>query len=294
MITLDTLCSISVFSTLDNADVQDVAATAADVHLIAGEWLISEGDQPAFFVLLAGEMEVAKSVGGSDLTINVYHKGDYFGEVPILLGTTAIASLRAKTDARVLRLEADDFHALVSRSQKFAAVILQTMTRRVKHLQDLAFDAPANRALIVGRPADLECHDLRQFLAGNHVSFRWLDPDDPLAVRSIPPDACEGPYPIVVLPDGATMKNPTRRDVAEHLGLQTSPEQTSYDVVIVGGGPAGLAAAVYGASEGLKHPDDRARSAGRTGGNQFAHRKLSGVSDRAVGRRTGNAGLAAG
>lgn len=252
MITPDILCSLPIFATLDDADLQDVAAGAADVHLIAGEWLVSEGDQPAFFVLLEGALAVTKMVAGNEHGINHYQAGDYFGEVPILLGTTAIASLRAKTDARVLRLEPDDFHSLVSRSAKFAAMILQTMTRRVQHLQEIAFDTPATRTLIVGRPADLECHDLRQFLSGNHISYRWLDPDDPLAARFIPVEANEGPYPIVVLTDGALMKDPDRRDVAERLGLQTKPEQTSYDVVIVGGGPAGLAAAVYGASEGLK------------------------------------------
>ena len=252
MITPDMLCSLPIFAMLDAADLQDVAAAAADVHLVACEWLISEGEQPAFFVLLEGGLEVTKSVGGNEQIINHYEKGDYFGEVPILLGTTAIANLRAETDARVLRLDADDFHTLVSHSEKFAAKILQTMTRRVQHLQHLAFETPANRTLIVGRPADLECHDLRQFLAGNHVSYRWLDPDDPLAARSIPAQANEGPYPVVVLPDDTAMKNPSRRDIADRLGLQTKPTQKSYDVVIVGGGPAGLAAAVYGASEGLR------------------------------------------
>ena len=226
--------------------------SAADIHLTAGEWLVHEGELPAFFVLLSGDLEVTKVVGGTEQVINQYHPGDYFGEVPLLLGSTILANLRALNDVRVLRLEAADFQGLIARSEKLAAHLVQTMTRRVMHLQHLALETPADRTLIVGRPADLACHDLRQFFAGNHILFRWLDPADPTAAPLIPAGVGEGPYPAVVFADGSVLKNPTNRQAAQRLGLQTAPTQSVYDVVIVGGGPAGLAAAVYGASEGLR------------------------------------------
>ena len=252
MITPDLLRDIALFASLDEVALQEISISAADIHLTEGEWLVHEGEPPAFFVLLSGDLEVTKVVGGAEQVINQYHAGDYFGEVPLLLGSTILANLRAINDVRVLRLEAIDFQALLSRSEKLAAHLVQTLTRRVTHLQHLAFETPANRTLIVGRPADLACHDLRQFLSGNHIPFRWLDPADDAVHSLIPASVGDGPYPVVVLADGSVIKNPTNREAAQRLGLQTAPKQSAYDVIIVGGGPAGLAAAVYGASEGLR------------------------------------------
>jgi len=105
---------------------------------------------------------------------------------------------------------------------------------------------------IIGHRFDLACHDLRDFLARNRVLFRWHDPRDPEARAGMPevPQAGET-YPVVVLPDGSRLVTPTFRELAERLRLDTVPAQPSYDVIIIGAGPAGLAAAVYGASEGL-------------------------------------------
>lgn len=252
MITSDMLRSLALFDSLDDAALQEISVSAADIHLTKGEWLVHEGEQAAFFVLLSGDLEVTKVINGAEQVINHYHPGDYFGEVPLLLGSTILANLRAMNDVRVLRLEAMEFQSLIARSEKVAGNLVQTLTRRITHLQRLALEAPTDRTLIVGRPADLACHDLRQFLAGNHIPFRWLDPADPVAAPLIPASVGEGPYPAIVLADGRVMKNPTNREAAHQLGLQTSPTKSAYDVVIVGGGPAGLAAAVYGASEGLR------------------------------------------
>ena len=252
MITPELLRPLGLFASLEDADLQEIAASSADIHLIADEWLVHEGEMPAFFVLLEGNIEVTKFFSGEEQVINQYHPGDYFGEVPLLLGSTIMANLRALNNVRVLRMEAAEFQSLVARSEKLAATIIQTMTRRVTHLQHIAVEAAPERTLIVGQPADLACHDLRQFLAGNHVPFRWLDPNDARVASLIPAQLATGPYPAVLLPDGTVLKNPSNRVIADKMGLQTTPRQTAYDVVIVGGGPAGLAAAVYGASEGLR------------------------------------------
>ena len=252
MITPDELRAVPLLAGLQDAELREVAAFAADVHLIAGEWLVHEGEQPAFFLLLSGDLEVSKTVAGAEQVINHYHAGDYFGEVPLLMGSTIVANLRATNPVRVLRLDAAGFHSLLTVSETLAAAILRTMTQRVSHLQRLSVETPLEATLIVGHPADLACYDLRQFLSGNRQEFRWLDPADPGAAALIPQSVQEGPYPAVVLPDGSVLRAPTKREVADRLGLQTAPQHSVYDVVILGGGPAGLAAAVYGASEGLR------------------------------------------
>jgi thioredoxin reductase (NADPH) len=106
---------------------------------------------------------------------------------------------------------------------------------------------------VVGHRWSEQSHDTRLFLARNHVPYQWLEIErDPEAERLLTRvDATAEDLPLVLLPDGATLRHPSLLEVADALGLQTRAESTLYDLVIVGAGPAGLAAAVYGASEGL-------------------------------------------
>jgi thioredoxin reductase (NADPH) len=104
---------------------------------------------------------------------------------------------------------------------------------------------------VVGHRWSPDSHRMRDFLARNLVPYRWLDAADRDAAPTL--EAAEsGALPIVALPDGTVLSRPTLQAVAERIGLRTQAELELYDLVIVGGGPAGLAAAVYGASEGLR------------------------------------------
>jgi thioredoxin reductase (NADPH) len=107
---------------------------------------------------------------------------------------------------------------------------------------------------IVGHRFSKESHDLRDFLVRNRVPARWLDVERDSEARELLQVAGIGPerLPVVVLEDGAVLERPSVLELAERLGVTGTPAQDHYDLVVVGGGPAGLAAAVYGASEGLK------------------------------------------
>ena len=96
-------------------------------------------------------------------------------------------------------------------------------------------------------------HEMRDFLARNQIPYRWLDVEaDPEAQRVIEAEGAEGSrLPLLIFGDGTRLEAPSLREVADKVGLQTQAARPFYDLVIVGGGPAGLAAAVYGASEGL-------------------------------------------
>jgi len=251
MITPAELQSIPLFASLPDGEAHALAGRMADVHLRTGEWLIHEGEQPAFFMLVDGSLEVRKVVHGADRRINTYRQGEYFGELPLLLGAPALASLRAIEPSRVARLDDTDFAQLFSSCEHFSSELTRTMTRRFTHLRELAAEAPPPRVTIVGHRYDIACHHLRDFLVRNRVVFRWEDPTRAQLGDAIAPR--EGDvYPMVILPDGERMVTPTLREVADKLGLQTRPSKPLYDVAIIGGGPAGLAAAVYGASEGLR------------------------------------------
>jgi thioredoxin reductase (NADPH) len=107
---------------------------------------------------------------------------------------------------------------------------------------------------VAGSPLSQASFAVKDFLASNHVPYQWLDMDDEATVRDLLSGVPGGAFrqPLVFFPDGTTLVQPTTRQLAEKVGLQTRAKQPFYDLIVVGGGPAGLAGAVYGASEGLR------------------------------------------
>ena len=105
---------------------------------------------------------------------------------------------------------------------------------------------------VVGARWDAEAHRLRDFLGRNLAPFRWLDPEQSDEARNYVQQLGGPPLPAVSFADGTVLSRPSFADVAAHIGLRTRAERPFYDLVVVGAGPAGLAAAVYGASEGLR------------------------------------------
>jgi thioredoxin reductase (NADPH) len=106
---------------------------------------------------------------------------------------------------------------------------------------------------VVGHRWSERSHEIKRFLASNHVPYRWYDVERDAEGRRLCDlaDASPADLPLVLVPDSETLRSPSTLDLAGALGLRTSAQQPLYDVCIVGGGPAGLAAAVYAASEGL-------------------------------------------
>jgi thioredoxin reductase (NADPH) len=249
VITADLLRRIALFAKLPDDESASLAARAADLHLRKDEWLIVEGQNPGFYGLLEGQIDVLKIVNGQEHRLTTYGPGDSFGEVPLLLGSPAIANLRATQPCRVLRLEGADFLQLVSQCRVLSSEITKTMAARVTRLSQFQVEHPAGVVTIIGQAQDPACYDAREFLSRNGVAFVWRESDSGSSPAVDDPRVAPM---IVVLADGTRLENPTFRRLAEALELQTEPGSPDYDVVIVGGGMAGLAAAVYGASEGLR------------------------------------------
>jgi thioredoxin reductase (NADPH) len=246
MITADDLSHISLFAAVPETERRTIADRAADVRLDPGDWLLQEGQAAAFYGPLDGRIDVFKSVGGRDLRITSYKPGDYFGEVPLMLGAPAIASLQATESSRLMRLEPKDFLNLIAECRILNGEVSKTMLDRVGRIRTLTVETPVCAAIVTGHRRDPACFELRDFLGRNQVPFEWNELDG----ATVAP-------PVLEVPDEKNHERklrlvaPTRRQAAEAVGLQTAPQERMYDVVIVGGGPAGLAAAVYGASEGL-------------------------------------------
>jgi thioredoxin reductase (NADPH) len=255
VVTPEEIAGVPLFAELDQAQLAQLSRAAADVSLVAGEYAAPEGAEQALFAVLAGRIEPTRLVDGIVRVLGERHPGDIFGEVPIALGTVFPVGFRAAEPSRVMRIEARDYHAVASVAPEVAKEVGRLAAHRMggtRGLQGIAAEPPPPRAIVVGHRWDADCSELRRFLDRNQVSFKWLTPDDSDAAEwwGGPPPA-EADLPAVQVVGGKTVIRPQARRVAELLDLGTEPATAEYDTVVVGAGPAGLAAAVYGASEGL-------------------------------------------
>src|SRR6516162_5403448 len=112
---------------------------------------------------------------------------------------------------------------------------------------------PVPETKVVGHRWSARCSEVREFLARNQVPYRWYNSDEPEGQRLLEAAQADGlELPVVITPDGDPLVEPTDAELAARVGLATTPSEDFYDLIVIGGGPAGLGAAVYGASEGLR------------------------------------------
>jgi thioredoxin reductase (NADPH) len=253
MIELTDVRDLYVFDGVSDAQLERVVAKAAVLSVRAGEYVVHEGEIPSFYVLLQGRFEVTKRTRHFERVLVIRSTpGDYFGEIPVIVDGTTFANLRVAEASRLLCIPAAEFRRLFAEAPAFAARMMQSMRDRLEGVRDATLAESPAAAVVAGRPWDAACHDARDFLARNHVPFDFYDIDDPAAASFFPDfDLHRDRCPLVRIEGGDVLENPTPRRLAEALGIATVPAAEVYDVAIVGGGPAGLAAAVYGASEGL-------------------------------------------
>jgi thioredoxin reductase (NADPH) len=256
MVTTDEIGAIAIFSALGPAERERLSRAAADITLEAGEYAAHEGSERALFAVLEGRIQPVKVVDGIERVVGERAPGDVFGEVPLALGTVFPVGFRAAEKSRIMRVEAHDYHAVAAVAPDVGKEVGRLAAYRMsgsRGLQGIAADPPPPRAIVVGHRWDASCTELRRFLERNQVTFRWLTPDAPDAAEHWGgPVPADEDCPTIRVVDGKTVVRPHLRRVAELLGLGTEAFAAEYDTVIVGAGPAGLAAAVYGASEGLR------------------------------------------
>ena len=155
---------------------------------------------------------------------------------------------------RVARLDRAQFGMLVAESKAFSDRMVASMEVRIEGLEAQAA-GKLRLPIVVGRAHDPDCHSMRDFLSRNQVRFEWADPEDSWVEGRLdlaPALRAAVDCSVLMLPDGRVLSRPTQSELATAVGLQVEPEHETYDVVVIGGGPTGLAAAVYGASEGLR------------------------------------------
>ena len=253
MLTPDDIRAVPLFASLSDAAFDRLARTCADIRLNTGEFAVHEGGERALYAVLSGRIEVVKKFDGVERTLGWRLPGTIFGEVPLAFAMPFPGGYRAAEPSRVMRVEPQHYFAIASLAPEVADKLGALARERIGGLQGVAMQAPKAQITVFGERWDPACGEVRRFLSRNQIVARLAVAGDTgpgaiVARRHAGGVDC----PVVRLPDATQLNKPTLRELAVRLGLQTRPAQEVYDTLIIGGGPAGLAAAVYGASEGLR------------------------------------------
>jgi thioredoxin reductase (NADPH) len=253
MVTADEIAAVALFADLGEAERERLSRVAADIRLVPGEYAVHAGDERVLFAVLEGRLETVDLVDGVERVVGGRGAGDLIGEVPMTLATTFPFGFRATEPTRLMRIEAQTYHGVAAATPGVGVRLGELARERISGLQGIASHPPPPRAIVVGHRWDASCAQLRRFLDRNQVTFRWVTPDTADAAEQWGgPLPADEDCPVIRVVGGKTVVRPRLSRVAELLSLGTEADAAEYDTVVVGAGPAGLAAAVYGASEGLR------------------------------------------
>jgi|SRR5471032_2239458 len=241
-----------IFPTLSEQQVALLERYGERRTLKVGDVLFSQGDRHIpMFAVVSGTIEATRDSMGGKHPIGVHGPGSFTGEVGTLDGRAAVATARAQSDCEVIVIDEESLRALVIAEAELSETIMRAyILRRVAYIQD-----QHGGVLVIGSSASAETHRLRHFLSRNGQPSAYFNIAEHSEARELLArhGATEADMPVVVTLQGKVLKRPTHRAVADAIGL--SPDRLNgerFDVVVVGAGPAGLAAAVYAASEGLR------------------------------------------
>jgi thioredoxin reductase (NADPH) len=241
-----------VYPTLDERQLAILERYGERRRLKAGDILYSEGDRHiAMFAILSGMIEATRaSVQGPQL-LGTHGPGSFTGEVGTLAGRAASATTRAVSDCEVIVIDEESLRALVIAEAELSETIMRAyILRRVAFIQ-----GQHAGVVVIGSTASAPTLHLRHFLSRNGQPSAYFDVVEHAETKALLAryGATEADIPVVVTLQGTVLRRPSNRAVADAIGL--SPDRLNgarFDLVVVGAGPAGLAAAVYAASEGLK------------------------------------------
>ncbi|MGH7184553.1 MAG: FAD-dependent oxidoreductase [Nitrospiraceae bacterium] len=238
------------FPTLDDVQVSTLAKFGTRRALHDGELLFQAGVRDyKFFVVERGAVAIVEHSSGEPKTVTVHEVHEFGGDVDLLTGRPALISAVARGDTEVFEIMPGDLRRIMSERPSLGELLLRAFIARRELL--VASDFQGLRVLGAGSSRDTL--RIRDFLARNQVPFTWIDVDrDPQVGELLRRfGLSEADTPVVINGSQPLLRNPTTRTLADAVGARRHLGHKVYDLVVIGGGPAGLAAAVYGSSEGL-------------------------------------------
>jgi thioredoxin reductase (NADPH) len=241
------------FPVLDDGQLAVLQRYGIEQEVSPGDVLFAEGDETYdLIVVLEGEVQIVGKGGRPGERVEVsYNPGHFLGEIGLLTGQRAFMRAVAKTAGRVLRVPVPQVHEVMNQEPGLSELILRTFL--IRHSKLTAVGAGLT---LVGSRFHADTRRILEVLSRNRLTSHWIDLEEAeqaeglLRRLDVPVDA----LPIVIVPGEPLLRNPSNRALLDAVGLSGTPDSSpsdSYDLLVVGGGPAGLSSAVYGASEGL-------------------------------------------
>jgi thioredoxin reductase (NADPH) len=217
-----------------------------------GETLIAIGDRAfKFFIVKSGEIEILDYSSDVPKTLTIHRKGQFTGDISHLTGGPSIVKAVARGDSEVFEISQTALRHLLNQCPGLSDIILQAFIAR----RQLLRESPNFIGLrVIGSRYSPDTFRVRDFLSRNRVLFTWVDLESDPQVNQLLKEfgLTEADTPVVACAHMLLLRNPSNQMLADEVGIHQPLERTVYDLLVVGAGPAGLAAAVYGASEGLR------------------------------------------
>jgi thioredoxin reductase (NADPH) len=216
-----------------------------------GEALFRAGDRDSkFFVVISGHVEILDETGDEPKTIVIHGPGEFAGDVSQVTGRPAVVSGYARGETDVYEVTQQALREILNAHPDLADIILQAFIARRQLLRE---SGKFTGLRVIGPRSSPDTFRVRDFLARNNALFTWLDTESDPQVADLVEKLrlSEADTPVVLFSRSLVLRNPSNRALADAIGLRRKLEPKVYDLVVVGAGPAGLAAAVYAASEGL-------------------------------------------
>lgn len=240
-----------IFPILSAPQIQRLVAHGKARSVRAGDVLVEPGDREVpLFVVRSGELEAVRSSFGQETLIRIFGPGQFTGEINTLSGRRAIVRVRARQDGEIVEVARDRVLALVQADEQLSEILmLAFILRRAELLAQGIGDVT-----LVGSSYSAETLRIKEFLTRNGQPYTYINLEHDPAVQNLLEHfhVSAEETPVVICRGETILRNPTNREIAGCLGFNEAIDETRVrDLVIVGAGPAGLAAAVYGASEGL-------------------------------------------
>jgi thioredoxin reductase (NADPH) len=240
-----------MFPTLTPAQIKRIAVHGQVRSVQPGEVLIEAGAHVVpFFVITAGRVEVIRPSGTTETLVAVHGPGQFTGEVNMLSGRPALVRSRASEPGEVIELDREQLLALVQTDSELSELIMRAfILRRVELIAH-----GLGNVVLIGSNHCAGTLRVKEFLTRNGHPYSYIDLDRDADVQDLLDrfHITAADVPVLICRGEVVLRNPTNQQIAGCLGFNEAIDQTQIrDVVIVGAGPAGLAAAVYAASEGL-------------------------------------------
>jgi thioredoxin reductase (NADPH) len=239
-----------VFPTLTPAQITRVTAHGHARQIKQGEVLLEVGDQQRFFVVTTGKIDIVSVSGSTEALIVTLQPGQFTGEANMLSGRRGFARIRAGMDGEVIEVEREQLLSLVQTDSELSEILmLAFILRRVELIAHQVGDA-----VLIGSNHSADTLRIKEFLTRNGYPHAYVDLERDPDVQQLLDRFRVGlaDIPVVICRGQVVLRNPSNREIADCLGFNEAIDQTHVrDLVIIGAGPSGLAAAVYGASEGL-------------------------------------------